>query len=74
MPVKEGESFVEITAAEYGRCTDVNLEINHDMVWAYDFCPTNVAWMATFGLILYLAFFAPGKCVECNIIYKMIEN
>lgn len=24
------------------------------------FCPTKYAWMSTFGLIIYLAFFAPG--------------
>ena len=29
--------------------------------WAYDYCPSKYAWMAVFGLVLYLAFFAPGK-------------
>ena len=32
-----------------------------DVTWAYDYCPTDFAWMAVAGLVLYLIFFAPGK-------------
>ena len=46
-----------------GRCNSSGLEehtIPH-LEWAYDYCPSKYAWMAVFGLVLYLAFFAPGK-------------
>ncbi len=36
-----------------------NETISH-LEWAYDFCPSRYSWMAMFGLVLYLAFFAPG--------------
>lgn len=42
----------------YGRCHQSDLL--EPLHWAYGFCPTNYAWMATFGLVLYLIFFAPG--------------
>ena len=46
--------------AEYGPCSpDVSDHSSH--LWAYDYCPTSYSWMALFGLILYLAFFAPGQ-------------
>ncbi|GFS25136.1 proton myo-inositol cotransporter-like [Elysia marginata] len=31
--------------------------------WALDYCVTSYSWMAIFGLVLYLMFFAPGKAV-----------
>ena len=42
----------------YGRCQ--HGDIPGGLTWAYEYCPTDVAWTATFGLILYLMFFAPG--------------
>ena len=30
------------------------------------FCPTKFAWMSTFGLIIYLAFFAPGTILSLS--------
>ncbi|XP_013406068.1 proton myo-inositol cotransporter [Lingula anatina] len=41
-----------------GRCAGTHLPNN--LHWAYDFCPTNYSWMALAGLVIYLAFFAPG--------------
>ena len=41
-----------------GRCSATSL--TKPITWAYDYCPTNTAWMSTFGLVLYLVFFAPG--------------
>ncbi|XP_053740619.1 proton myo-inositol cotransporter-like isoform X1 [Synchiropus splendidus] len=29
-------------------------------IWAYNYCPTSYSWIILMGLILYLAFFAPG--------------
>jgi len=46
----------------YGRCHQSML--HKPLHWAYDFCPTNFAWMATFGLVLYLMCFAPGSLVS----------
>lgn len=28
--------------------------------WAYNFCPSSWSWLVLLGLVLYLAFFAPG--------------
>ncbi|KAI0234429.1 Proton myo-inositol cotransporter [Lamellibrachia satsuma] len=41
-----------------GRCNSTNLP--GQLTWAYDFCPTQYAWMPLVGLILYLICFAPG--------------
>ena len=41
-----------------GRCEGDNLP--DGLEWAYGYCPTNVAWIVTLGLVTYLAFFAPG--------------
>ena len=30
-------------------------------LWAYNYCPTPNSWLVLLGLILYLAFFAPGE-------------
>jgi len=52
---------IVFSESAYGRCQQ---SVLHDPLhWAYDFCPTKFAWMATFGLVLYLMFFAPGKLV-----------
>lgn len=29
-------------------------------LWAYNYCPTSYSWIVLTGLLLYLAFFAPG--------------
>ena len=49
-----------------GRCSANGLT-NHTtphLEWAYDYCPSKYAWMAVFGLVLYLAFFAPGRKIS----------
>ena len=53
---------IDSLSAGFGRCTQQALA-NHTtpIEWAYDYCPTDVSWMALAGLILYLACFAPGK-------------
>ncbi|XP_077988286.1 proton myo-inositol cotransporter-like [Glandiceps talaboti] len=33
---------------------------NTTSTWAYDYCPTPYSWMPIIGLVLYIAFFAPG--------------
>jgi len=49
----------------YGRCHPS--AIDDSVHWAYGFCPTDYAWMATFGLVLYLMFFAPGRCTGQSV-------
>ncbi|VDQ00051.1 unnamed protein product, partial [Trichobilharzia regenti] len=46
----------------YGRCSEkVSKSIEKEHVnWAFDHCPNPYGWMTLFGLILYLASFAPG--------------
>ncbi len=46
--------------AQVGMCSS-QANQTEGATWAYDYCPTSYSWMATFGLVLYLAFFAPGK-------------
>jgi len=56
---RDEKGDVLFNESAYGRCHQSTL---HDPLhWAYGFCPTNYAWMATFGLVLYLMFFAPGR-------------
>ncbi|CAH8856867.1 unnamed protein product [Trichobilharzia szidati] len=43
----------------YGRCSEKSMEKEH-VNWAFDHCPNPYGWMTLFGLILYLASFAPG--------------
>ncbi|XP_028813824.1 solute carrier family 2 member 13b isoform X2 [Denticeps clupeoides] len=45
--------------AVWGSCSNVTQQ-NSGMFWAYNYCPTSYSWLVLFGLILYLAFFAPG--------------
>ncbi|KAK3517527.1 hypothetical protein QTP70_012602 [Hemibagrus guttatus] len=42
--------------AAWGRCSNSS----SNSLWAYNFCPTSYSWLVLLGLILYLAFFAPG--------------
>ena len=51
-----------------GRCNVSTSKLAGDLTWAYDFCPTQFAWMAMAGLVLYLVFFAPGEFfINCNM-------
>ncbi|XP_019895925.1 solute carrier family 2 member 13b isoform X2 [Esox lucius] len=43
-------------ASAWGRCSDAS-DVS---LWAYNYCPTPYSWIVLLGLILYLAFFAPG--------------
>ncbi|KAK3558876.1 hypothetical protein QTP86_032138 [Hemibagrus guttatus] len=45
--------------AASGRCSNGTKE-NPSPFWAYNYCPTSYSWVVLLGLILYLAFFAPG--------------
>ncbi|XP_035498701.2 proton myo-inositol cotransporter isoform X3 [Scophthalmus maximus] len=45
--------------AAWGRCSN-QTEADGSPIWAYNFCPTSYSWVVLMGLILYLAFFAPG--------------
>lgn len=44
--------------AAHGPCMDQTLDSSR--VWAYNFCPSSWSWVVLLGLVLYLAFFAPG--------------
>ncbi|XP_074645508.1 proton myo-inositol cotransporter-like isoform X3 [Tubulanus polymorphus] len=44
--------------SQYGPCNRTNLDASQ--IWAYSYCPTPYSWMAVAGLVIYLAFFAPG--------------
>ncbi|XP_072526538.1 solute carrier family 2 member 13b isoform X2 [Salminus brasiliensis] len=45
--------------AASGRCSNAT-QGNTGALWAYNYCPTPYSWIVMLGLILYLAFFAPG--------------
>ncbi|XP_041794925.1 proton myo-inositol cotransporter-like isoform X3 [Chelmon rostratus] len=45
--------------AAWGRCSN-QTEATDSPIWAYNYCPTSYSWIVLMGLILYLAFFAPG--------------
>ncbi|KAM7397155.1 hypothetical protein PAMP_020149 [Pampus punctatissimus] len=45
--------------AAWGRCSN-RTEATGSPIWAYNYCPTSYSWIVLMGLILYLAFFAPG--------------
>ncbi|MCI4381779.1 hypothetical protein PGIGA_G00255840 [Pangasianodon gigas] len=45
--------------AASGRCSNGTQE-DPSALWAYNYCPTSYSWVVLLGLILYLAFFAPG--------------
>ncbi|KAM9352661.1 proton myo-inositol cotransporter-like [Symphorus nematophorus] len=45
--------------AAWGRCSN-QTEAADSPFWAYNYCPTSYSWIVLMGLILYLAFFAPG--------------
>ncbi|XP_034542569.1 proton myo-inositol cotransporter-like isoform X2 [Notolabrus celidotus] len=45
--------------AAWGRCSNLTEQADSP-TWAYNYCPTSYSWIILMGLILYLAFFAPG--------------
>uniref|UniRef100_A0A8C7LFD5 Solute carrier family 2 member 13b n=1 Tax=Oncorhynchus kisutch TaxID=8019 RepID=A0A8C7LFD5_ONCKI len=45
--------------AAWGRCSNLS-QVSDGSLWAYNYCPTSYSWIVLLGLILYLAFFAPG--------------
>ncbi|XP_070686601.1 proton myo-inositol cotransporter-like isoform X2 [Pempheris klunzingeri] len=45
--------------AAWGSCSN-QTEAPGSSLWAYNYCPTSYSWIVLVGLILYLAFFAPG--------------
>lgn len=47
----------------YGACNSTKL--SQDMGWAFNWCPSQFAWMTFAGLLLYLVFFSPGKGIVC---------
>jgi SP family myo-inositol transporter-like MFS transporter 13 len=56
LPVDKDSSDIALT----GRCNK-KLDVNEPLTWAYEYCPTDYAWLAIFGLVLYLIAFAPGE-------------
>ncbi|XP_052453881.1 proton myo-inositol cotransporter-like isoform X2 [Carassius gibelio] len=46
------------TCITYG-CSNGTQE-SAGVFWAYNYCPTSYSWIVLLGLVLYLAFFAPG--------------
>ncbi|KAG9342356.1 hypothetical protein JZ751_016858 [Albula glossodonta] len=48
--------------AAWGRCSNTT-QMRAGTYWAYNYCPTSYSWIVLLGLILYLAFFAPGKSI-----------
>ncbi|TKS73915.1 Proton myo-inositol cotransporter [Collichthys lucidus] len=52
-------SQVSTDYASWGRCSN-QTEGTDNPIWAYNYCPTSYSWVVLLGLILYLAFFAPG--------------
>ncbi|XP_051546324.1 solute carrier family 2 member 13b isoform X2 [Myxocyprinus asiaticus] len=50
---------VNTETAAAGRCSNGTQE-STGAFWAYNYCPTSYSWIVLLGLILYLAFFAPG--------------
>lgn len=48
------------------RCSN-QTEAADSPVWAYNYCPTSHSWIVLLGLILYLAFFAPGIYGSLNV-------
>ncbi|KAL4656779.1 proton myo-inositol cotransporter-like [Arapaima gigas] len=55
VPVNPGST----EEAAWGRCSNTT-DADSGLYWAYNYCPTSYSWMVLLGLILYLAFFAPG--------------
>ncbi|KAM8890856.1 proton myo-inositol cotransporter-like isoform 2-T2 [Spinachia spinachia] len=45
--------------AAWGRCSNQSAATSSP-TWAYNYCPTSYSWVVLTGLLLYLAFFAPG--------------
>ncbi|XP_038851495.1 proton myo-inositol cotransporter-like [Salvelinus namaycush] len=45
--------------AAWGRCSN-STQLRVNTYWAYNYCPTSYSWVVLLGLVLYLAFFAPG--------------
>uniref|UniRef100_H3D887 Proton myo-inositol cotransporter n=1 Tax=Tetraodon nigroviridis TaxID=99883 RepID=H3D887_TETNG len=45
--------------AAWGRCSNQTGAAG-EAFWAYNYCPTSYSWLVLLGLLLYLAFFAPG--------------
>ncbi|XP_064098600.1 proton myo-inositol cotransporter-like isoform X2 [Macrobrachium nipponense] len=46
-----------------GDCANSTLVAENEVTFAYDWCPTEYAWIPVVGLALYLLFFAPGMGV-----------
>lgn len=45
--------------SKVGRCNATTGE-EPDLIYAYQYCPTDYSWMGIVGLAIYLMFFAPG--------------
>ncbi|KAI0234397.1 Proton myo-inositol cotransporter [Lamellibrachia satsuma] len=59
LPVAHGQhGSILNNGSSTGRCEGASLPSG--LEWAYGYCPTNVAWIVSLGLVTYLIFFAPG--------------
>ncbi|XP_068168118.1 proton myo-inositol cotransporter-like isoform X3 [Antennarius striatus] len=52
-------SPVSTDHASWGSCSNLTAASGRPF-WAYNYCPTPYSWVVLTGLVLYLAFFAPG--------------
>lgn len=63
------ELVMRLTGAANGslfllsRCSNQS-EAADGPYWAYNYCPTSYSWLVLLGLLLYLAFFAPGMEIK----------
>jgi len=69
---RDVQGDVMFSESAYGRCHGDSL--HSPLHWAYSFCPTQFAWMATFGLVVYLMFFALGMSHGCILIFFFLSE
>lgn len=50
----------DTSCSNVGRCVAAAIDNEPNLIYSYQYCPTNYAWMGIMGLGLYLMFFAPG--------------
>lgn len=56
-----------------GRCNATTGE-EPDLIYAYQYCPTDYSWMGIVGLGVYLMFFAPGTITLLKLCLKNIRK
>lgn len=41
-------------------------------IWAYDFCPSDYAWITFLGMVMYIVSFAPGESFLVGLLYTWL--